>query len=127
VVTVSGAPTLAPAATRESPSPGKSGLGTLTVADSGATVRLKVGQSVKVVLGGKGMTWDLPNATGMAVSRISASGGYPASRPARAIFRAVRPGTVVLSSMTDARCLHARPRCAIAQLLWSVSVIVRGK
>jgi hypothetical protein len=121
-----GAAAVVTAAAGESSSRGKSAGGTLTVADSGETVRLKVGQSVRVVLRGGG-TWDLPRAAGKAVRRTSASGGYPTSPPARATFRAVRPGTAVLRSMTDAKCLHAQPPCAIAQRLWTVTVIVRRK
>jgi hypothetical protein len=127
VVSPSGASTGAPATARPSPSTGASGRATLTAADNGTTVRIKVGQSVKVMLGSNGMLWDLPAATGNAVRRTSANGGYPTSRPASATFRAIRPGAAVLSSMTDAKCLHAQPRCAIAQRLWSVTVIVRSQ
>ena len=96
---------------------------TLTVADNGATVRLHVGDSVRVVLASGGV-WDLPRASGHAVRRIKASGGYPTGRPARATFRAVRPGKSMLTSITDAKCLHSRPSCKIAQRLWSVTIIV---
>ena len=45
--------------------------------------------------------------------------------PARATFVAVRVGRAFLFSMTDAPCLHAKPRCMIAQRLWRVTIIVR--
>src|SRR6266496_1536973 len=99
----------------------------LTVADNGATVRLRVGQSVVVALAGRGLVWDVPKASGDAVRRISASGGYPTSRPARAIFGAVRPGQSSLTSVTDAQCLHSRPGCEIPQRLWHVLIIVRNR
>lgn len=96
------------------------------MADDGATIRLRVGQEVTVVLGAGGLMWDLPSASGGAVSRISASGGYPSTQPARAVFRAVRLGTSALGSLTDARCLHSSPRCEIAQRVWRVFVIVQS-
>ena len=89
---------------------------------------LPVGQEVTVVLGPSGMAmpWDRPVAQGGAVVRVRASGGYPSSLPARAVFKAVRPGTARLTSWTDARCLHlpeAR-RCLPPQQMWEVAVIV---
>lgn len=98
----------------------------LTVADSGATVRLHVGQLITVVLASGGMMWDLPAASGDVLRRTSASGGYPTTRPALAFFRAVRRGRSSLTSVTDAACLHSTPRCEMAQRLWSVTVIVGG-
>ena len=96
----------------------------LTVRDNGARIRLRVGQSVVVLLTAHGLMWDIPRAYGKAVRRIRASGGYPTTRPARGVFRAVRPGTATLTSVTDARCLHVKPRCLIAQELWRVVVVV---
>lgn len=98
--------------------------GTLTVADNGATVRLQVGQSVAVFLASRELMWDVPKASGKAVRRASASGGYPTGRPARAVFRAVQRGQSSLTSLTDAPCLHSLPRCAIAQRLWHVVIVV---
>ena len=92
------------------------------------TIVLPAGHEVTVVLGPSGMVmpWDRPVAQGGAVARISASGGYPSALPARAVFKAVRPGTARLISWTDARCLHlpqAR-RCLPAQQMWEVAVVV---
>ena len=58
--------------------------------------------------------------------RVSASGGYPSSLPARAVFKAVRPGTAKLTSWTDAKCLHLPEpqRCLPPQQLWQVTVII---
>jgi hypothetical protein len=96
----------------------------LTVADDGTSVRLRAGQAVTVVLASGGLQWDIARASGAAVRRISGSGGYPAYRPAVAVFRAVRPGRSWLTSFTDARCLHTQPRCEIPQRLWRALIIV---
>jgi len=99
---------------------------TLTAVSNGKTLRLFRGQSVSVVLGGTVMSWHVPNVSGRAVRRISASGGYPGHQPARATFLATWPGRAVLSSVNDIACLHARPSCAVAQRSWRVVVFVTG-
>ncbi len=121
-----------PASPAASPSGSGAGGGTprryrlLTVTDDGASVRLRAGQAVTVVLASGALHWDIPRASGAAVRRISGSGGYPSHRPAVAVFRAVRPGRSWLMSFTDAPCLHAQPRCAIPQRLWRALIIVPG-
>jgi hypothetical protein len=94
----------------------------LTQADSGLTIRLPVGAEVTVVLS-RG-TWDPPAAHGAALVRVSVAGGYPSHLPARAVFRAVAPGTAELTSQTDPPCFHQAPRCTVATQLWHVAVLV---
>jgi uncharacterized membrane protein len=89
-------------------------------------VRLFRGQSVSVVLRGSALSWHVPAATGRAVRRTGASGGYPGHQPARATFVATWPGRAVLSSVNNIACLHARPSCAVAQRSWRVVVFVTG-
>jgi uncharacterized membrane protein len=98
----------------------------LTAVSNGTTVRLFRGQSVSVVLRGSALSWHVPAATGRAVRRTGASGGYPGHQPARATFVATWPGRAVLSSVNDIACLHARPSCAVAQRSWRVVVFVTG-
>jgi hypothetical protein len=98
----------------------------LTAVSNGKTVRLFRGQSVSVVLRGTALSWHVPAATGRAVRRTSASGGYPGHQPARATFLATVPGRAVLSSLDDVACLHARPSCSVAQQSWRVVVFVTG-
>jgi hypothetical protein len=99
---------------------------TLTAASNGTTVRLFRGQSVSVVLRGTPLSWHVPAATGRAVQRTTAGGGYPGRQPARATFVALWPGRAILSSVNDTACLHTRPACAIAQRSWRVVVFVTG-
>ncbi len=112
------------------PGPPVAGRKALTEADSGLTILLPAGQEVTVVLGPAGLTmpWDPPVARGGAVVRVSASGGYPSSLPASAVFRAVSPGTAQLTSWTDIKCLHLpeAQRCLPPQQMWEVTVIVRA-
>jgi hypothetical protein len=100
------------------------GPATLTAADNGVTVRLSRGQMVAVVLSPQLLSWYPPAATGPAVRRTSASGGYPDQTSARAIFLAVRPGTATLDATDDIRCLHMQPSCTLPQQQWRVTVIV---
>lgn len=98
---------------------------TLTVSDDAATVHLTTGQSVTVALvPSSALSWHVPVATGAAVRRIRATGGYPSHEPARATFLAVHPGRAYLSAIDDAQCLHAKPPCMLPQRSWRVLVIV---
>jgi hypothetical protein len=110
-----------------SPPPTLTGLATLTIADNGATVRMRPGQRVTAVLTAQGLfSWHVPAAAGAAVKRAGASGGYPGLQPARAVFLAVQPGTATLTALDDTACLHAQPACEPAQQVWRVTVIVTG-
>jgi len=102
------------------------GLVTVTEADNGAAVRLRVGQRLHVVLGGRGEQWRRPASSGKAMRLTAASGGYPTGRSADAVFLAVRAGTASVSSITDYPCLHAQPPCKVAQRIWSIRVTVRA-
>jgi len=91
--------------------------------ESNQTVRLHVGDKLKVHLG---TSFRRPTSTDRSViHRISYSGGYPTTEDARASFKAMSPGRADISSTTDAACLHAEPRCMIAQQMWTVHVIVK--
>src|SRR5215469_10477383 len=89
----------------------------LTAADSGATVTLAVGQRLTVDLepGPGAYTWDRPQVTGSGLMLVSVIGGYPDHGPMRAVYQASSPGTAVVSTVSDAPCLHQSPRCAISQ------------
>ena len=99
---------------------------TVTEADSGRTVHLRIGQRLRVVLGGRGEQWHRPASPGPSLRLAAASGGYPGSRPATTVFIAVGAGPASVTSMTDHPCLHAQPPCKIAQRVWSVRVLVAG-
>jgi hypothetical protein len=119
-----GSATLAPIPVESSPGPTQRPAGPVTQADNGKTFQLTVGQQITVVLDTPSGMWDQPAAHGRAVTRVSASGGYPGTTPAQAVFRAVSPGTAQLTSATDMQCLHTTPRCLPAVQIWSVSVVV---
>lgn len=127
-ITPAGTTTASPATTTTPPatpspslSPTVSGPRTLTQADTGTTVLLKVGESVRVVLPAE---YYVPDTTGAAVSRSEPSGGYPTGEPATTTFTAIAVGNVDLNSTNDYACLHATPSCSLPQQLWSVRVSV---
>jgi hypothetical protein len=94
---------------------------TVTAADIQSTVTLLVGQTLGVSLPAN---FKLPVVSGSALAPLSSSGGYPTTQSVSALYRAVAPGQVDVSSQTDAECLHATPPCAIAVALWVVHVKV---
>lgn len=97
------------------------------MANNGATVRLRPGERATITLAAQGrLAWHVPAAAGAAVRKVSGSGGYPGTQPARAAFPAVRPGRATLTAIDDTACLHARPACALPQQEWLVTVIVIG-
>ena len=101
----------------------------LTVADTGATVTLVTGQRLTMDLapGPGAYAWHRPRLTGTGLRLLSVTGGYPYHGPMRAVFLATGPGTAALSSVSDMPCLHERPRCLVAQRLWTATVIIRAK
>lgn len=130
--TASAAPPVTVVATGAAASPGTpsprrlTGPATLTAADSGAVVFLRVGQQVTVELAAGFEAWHVPAATGPALRLVSASGGYPGHQPARAVFLAVAAGTATLAAVSDTACLHAHPACTVPQQLWHATVRVSG-
>lgn len=97
---------------------------TVTEADSGRTVRLRIGQRLRVILGGHGEQWHRPASPGPSLRVAKTAGGYPGTLPAVTVFAAVRPGTASVTAMTDHPCLHAQPPCMMAQRVWSLRVVV---
>jgi hypothetical protein len=97
---------------------------TVTEADNGGTVHLYIGQRLRVVLGDRGQQWHQPASSGQLLRLDTASGGYPTGHPAEAVFLAIRAGTASVTSLTDHPCLHAQPPCKIAQIAWSLHVLV---
>ncbi|MBO0835579.1 MAG: hypothetical protein J2P28_08680 [Actinobacteria bacterium] len=98
----------------------------MTVADNGTTVSLVVGQQLTVDLAPGPGEWDRPTLSGSGLRLVSVTGGYPQLGTMRAVYRATDPGTATLSSSTDLPCLHARPRCLVAQRLWRVQFMIRS-
>src|SRR5438034_2437688 len=85
-----------------SPTPTYTGSRTLVESDSGATIRLKVGEIVKVSLPSE---YDSPIAQGNVMTRLSSTGGYPTGKPLEATFRAENAGRTDITSTTDYACL----------------------
>jgi hypothetical protein len=93
--------------------------------DSGRTIHVSRGDSIRVRLPGGSGGYHQPRTSDRdIVRRTSASGGYPSDEDARASFRARRRGTADLTSYTDYSCLHTEPRCLPAQREWIVHVVV---
>lgn len=86
----------------------------------GSVVALRVGQHLMLTLAGP---WTPPRTAGSPL-QTDASRGYPDSPPATAMFSAVATGTAQITAGTEAACLHATPRCLIAQRTFVLSVHV---
>ena len=109
-----------------SSAPATSAGNVLTAADTGARVTLVTSHRLTVDLapGPGAYAWHRPRLTGSGLRLLSVTGGYPYHGPMRAVFLATGPGTAVLSLVSDMPCLHERPRCLVAQRLWTATVII---
>ena len=107
------------------PTPTRSqGTVTVTQDDNGQTVRLTVGDRLRVRL--TTGTWDPPvSGEPAVVVRRSSNGGYPSDQPVDAVFEAVATGRAEVTAQSDAACFHTEPRCMMASQLWQVHVLVR--
>jgi hypothetical protein len=94
---------------------------TVTQADTGRTLTLRVGQTLAVNLGSQYLQ---PTVSGTALIVLSATGGYPSGQPLAALYRAVAPGSADVTTHTDAACLHDPRPCAMPIALWQVHVNV---
>ena len=112
-----------------SSAPATSAGSVLTAADTGARVTLVTSHRLTVDLapGPGAYAWHRPRLTGSGLRLLSVTGGYPYHGPMRSVYLATGPGTAVLSSVSDVPCLHERPRCLVAQRLWTATVIIRPK
>ncbi len=112
----------APGPASSSPAPGGSDVN-LGVADSQSSVTLRIGETLGVTLTS---AYKPLTVSGAALTQLSTSGGYPTGQPLVAQFRAVTPGTVTVSTVTDDPCFHTSPPCARPVALWTVQVTVLG-
>jgi hypothetical protein len=94
---------------------------TLTETDSRTAVSLRVGDTLVVSLPAR---YQPTKVTGPALTFQQSSGGFPTGQPLLARYAAAQPGTVDVTTMTDAACLHTPPYCAMPQLQWIVHVTV---
>ena len=92
----------------------------LTTVNNGDTVKLAVGQRIDVSLDG----FDPIDETGAALRVTAHRGGYPSSSPATGSYLAIAPGTATLQTTSDTACLHGKPPCEIAVMMWQVTVEV---
>ena len=95
---------------------------TATESSNQTTIALVVGQTLVVSLPSN---YQPPAVVPSGVlAQRGVVGGYPTGQPLVAMFVAVAPGHVTISTMTDAQCLHTTPRCAMPQRLWTLHVTV---
>ena len=90
---------------------------------------MAVGKQLTVDLapGPGAYAWDRPRLTGSSLQLVSVAGGYPTRGPMQAVFLAVAQGIAVVSTVSDMSCLHTRPRCLVAQRVWTATVIIQPR
>jgi hypothetical protein len=93
----------------------------LTLADDGRSFTMFVGQTVRVDLRSD---FRQPRLSGSELSPVNVSGGYPTGQPMSALYRAVTPGSVTVSTQTDNACNYTTPPCGAPVQGWSVHITV---
>ncbi len=96
---------------------------TVGQADSQTTVTLQVGRTLGVSLNS---AYKPLTVSGSGLTQLSTSGGYPTGQPLAALFRAVSPGTVTLTTQTDDPCFYTTPPCARPVAQWTIRVNIVG-
>lgn len=94
---------------------------TVTEADAGSTIGLRVGDTLVVSLG---RDYRPTRLSGPALRLRQLSGGFPTGQPLLARYDAAQPGVVDVNTMTDYACLHTTPACGIPQRQWILHVNV---
>ena len=91
--------------------------------DSGKTVRLRIGQGLRVRLSKDSYDPPTSSADQIVVRRTSA-GGYPSDQPVDAVFEARAAGSADVTAQTDYACFHTEPRCLRPSRVFTLHVIV---
>lgn len=96
---------------------------TLTEADNGKTITLRIGQTLGISLPA---AYRPTAVSGPALVKALTRGGYPTDQPLFEVYRTGTAGSADVRTMTDYACLHTTPRCALPQKSWQVHVDVVG-
>jgi hypothetical protein len=95
--------------------------GSITLADQGKTIQLKVGQRFLLNLGAD-YNWNPVVADQRVVSRVI---GVMVIRGAQGLYEAHAAGTTRLTADGEPACRQARPACAMPSRLFEVTLVVR--
>jgi hypothetical protein len=95
---------------------------TVSTADNQSSVSLRIGDTLVVSLAANYVPPTL-SVAGILVQR-DITGGYPTGQPLVARYVAAAPGTVGVSTVTDAACNHDPTPCPSPQVRWSITVTV---
>ncbi len=94
---------------------------TITLADNGRTITLKVNETFLLNLG-EGYDWNITIDDQTIFSRMV---NVLVIRGAQGIYVAHRPGNATLSAMGSPQCLKSQPPCAMPSILFKLSVVVQ--
>ncbi len=92
----------------------------VTLADSGGTIQMKVGDSFLLKLGNE-YTWQISLSN---QDVIGLRKGVQVILGAQGIYDALQPGTVQLTATGDPQCRQSTPPCAAPSILFSVTIEV---
>lgn len=125
-ISVSASPTAPIFSTSPGPAPAPAPAAVrLTADDSGRTVHVRRGEAIRAELAPDlGSYGEVRSDQPDVLRRTAGRGGYPEATPSVAEFTALARGRAHLTSVTEAQCLHASPRCMMPQRAFDVLVLV---
>lgn len=95
---------------------------TVTLADNGGTITIRVGQSFLLYLSQAGMDWMVSIEDESVVNRMK-----DATPPegAQGYFTGLKPGKTTLMAVGDAPCRQVEPPCMMPSMLFQVEIVVQ--
>jgi hypothetical protein len=93
----------------------------VTLADSGQTITLLVGESFLLKLGDI-YNWDISISDQNVVSRVK---NVMMILGAQGIYDALKPGTVTMTATGDPQCRQSVPACMMPSILFSITIVVK--
>lgn len=102
------------------PQTGDGGL-TITLADNGKTIGMKVGDTVLLKLGYE-YDWNITIADETIISRVK---NIMVINGAQGVYQALKAGTTVMSISGDPACRASTPPCMMPSMLFQVTIVVK--
>jgi len=93
----------------------------ITMADNGKTMELKVGDTVLLNLG-DGYDWNISITDESIISRVK---NIMVIKGAQGVYQALKAGTTDLVAVGDPPCRASTPPCMAPSIIFQVSIVVR--
>lgn len=120
-------PPTAPTTTTTTTRPPSREMISVTESNSGETINLSLGQSVRFLLSGSSSDrWSAPITSDAGILKAQPSGILPTKGSAVAQYRGAAVGQATVSASQDPTCRNSNPPCGLPSRLFTLTVAVGG-